>query len=110
MSRKHDFIRSQQNRDAHPESDMVGSAASVEETQRRRSVQNVSPQDRQEPQAGKYANDRNKMGDTEPTQINEGRRTPRSRHESEMHIGSDNQIRSRQPTPSAGESHGPSGG
>nr|WP_240787136.1 hypothetical protein [Ramlibacter rhizophilus] len=89
---------------------MVGSAAQQEEQQRRESVQNVSAQDRQEPHRGKYGNDHNKMGEQQPTQKNEGQRTPQSRHDNEMHVGGDNRIQSRQANPQAGESHGPSGG
>lgn len=110
MSKKHDFLRSEQNRDKHPESKMTGSESAVQEQQRRDSVQNVSPQDRQEAHSGKYANDHNKMGNSEPTQIHEGRRTPKSRHDNETHIGGQNQIRVREHTRPAGESHGPSGG
>jgi hypothetical protein len=44
---------------------------------------------------GKVANDTNKMGEQAPTQINEGRRTPDSRHDREAHVGSDNQTQSR---------------
>lgn len=110
MSKKQDFLRNEQSRDQHPESNMVGSAASVEEEQRRKSVQNVSPQDRQEAHTGKYGNDHNKMGEQHATQTNQGRRTPESRHDKEMHVGGDNRIQSRQANPQAGESHGPSGG
>ena len=44
---------------------------------------------------GKVENDHNKMGDKEPTQLNEGRRTPDSRHDREAHIGGSNQTQSR---------------
>jgi len=81
MSKKQDFIRSQQNRDKHPESGMAGSARAVQEESRRRTVQKASAQDRQAPMSGKLSNDHNKMGETKPTQKNEGRRTPESRHE-----------------------------
>lgn len=81
MTKKQEFLREQQNRDKHPESDMVGSAASVEDEQRRKTIQNVSPQDRQEPHTPKYSNDHNKMGDKSPTQTNQGQRTPESRHD-----------------------------
>ena len=63
MSKKQDFLRREQSRDKHPESGMAGSAASVEEEARRRSVQSVSDQDRKAPLGGKYANDRNKQGE-----------------------------------------------
>lgn len=103
MSKKQDFLRQQQSRDKHPESGMAGSAASVEEQARRRSVQAVGDQDRQAPLSGKYANDRNKQGEQAPTQRNEGRRTPHSRHDNEMHIGSGNQPQVRKGSPASGE-------
>lgn len=103
MSKKQDFLRQQQSRDKHPESDMAGSAASVEEQARRRSVQSTSPQDRQAPLSGKYANDHNKMGDKAPTQTNEGRRTPHSRHDAEMHVGSGNKPQVRKGSPASGD-------
>jgi hypothetical protein len=81
MSKKQDFLKSEQNRDQHPESGMMGSASAVQEQERRRSVQRVSPQDRQEPHTPKASNDHNKMGHTEPTQTNQGQRTPESRHD-----------------------------
>ena len=87
MSKKTDFLRSEQNRDKHPESQMAGSAASVTQQQARKSVQRVSAKDRQEPQTPKYSNDHNKVGETKPTQKNEGRRTPKSRHDREIISG-----------------------
>lgn len=87
MSKKQDFLRSEQNRDKHPDSKMAGSAASVQEGTARRTVQRVSPQDRQVAQSPKYSNDHNKMGDTEPTQTNQGRRTPASRHDRQLISG-----------------------
>ena len=54
---------------------------------------------------GKVENDTNKTGDQEPTQKNEGRRTPQSRNHREAHIGSGNQTQSRR-----GNSGGSSGG
>ena len=54
---------------------------------------------------GKVDNDTNKMGDHEPTQKNEGRRTPESRSDRVAHIGSGNHSQSRQ-----GKSGGTSGG
>jgi len=54
---------------------------------------------------GKVENDTNKTGDQEPTQKNEGRRTPQSRNDREAHIGSGNQTQSRR-----GNSGGSSGG
>jgi len=44
---------------------------------------------------GKVVNDTNKMGDQEPSQKNEGQRTPQSRHDRETHVGSTNQVRAR---------------
>lgn len=73
MSKKHDFLRSEQNRDKHPDSKMAGSAASVQEGAARQGVQRVSPQDREVAQSPKYSNDHNKMGDTEPTQNTGGK-------------------------------------
>jgi hypothetical protein len=108
MSKKHDFLRSQQNRDKHPDSEMVGSAASVEEEQRRATVQNVSEQDRQEPNRGKVGNDHNKMGETHATQTHEGRRTPESRHDRETQVGTMNVVQAR--TGGKGAGRGPRGG
>ncbi|HEX2544875.1 MAG TPA: hypothetical protein VHL79_08355 [Ramlibacter sp.] len=54
------------------------------------------PQDEQTPQSGKNENDTNKQGNQAPTQKNEGRRTPKSRHDREDHIGghsNQNQVR-----------------
>lgn len=47
----------------------------------------VQPQDKQAAMTGKNENDTNKMGEQPPTQKNEGRRTPESRHDREDHIG-----------------------
>lgn len=47
---------------------------------------------------GKVENDHNKMGDKQPTQLNEGQRTPDSRHDREAHIGGSNQTQSRKGT------------
>lgn len=46
-----------------------------------------NPADKQEPQTGKVVNDSNKQGEQAPTQKNEGRRTPESRHDREDKIG-----------------------
>lgn len=53
------------------------------------------PKPTAEGSGGKVANDTNKMGEQNPTQKNEGRRTPESRHDRESHIGSTNVIRAR---------------
>ena len=95
MSNKQDFLRGQQSRDKHPESGITGSAAALEEEQRRRSVQSVSAQDRQEPNTPKLGNDRNKLGETRPTQTNQGRRTPQSRHDRQTVNGGMNVVQAR---------------
>ena len=46
-----------------------------------------SMQDKQAALSGKVENDTNKLGKEKPTQKNEGRRTPLSRHDREDHIG-----------------------
>jgi hypothetical protein len=56
---------------------------------------NQSPADKQAPMTGKVENDFNKQGEQAPTQKNEGRRTPESRHDREAHVGSDNQSNMR---------------
>jgi hypothetical protein len=57
-----------------------------------------NPADQQAPQTGKVENDHNKVGNTEPTQKNEGKRTPDSRSDRESHIGGNNQNQSRRGT------------
>ena len=57
--------------------------------------QKQNPRDAQEPQSGKVENDTNKLGDQQPTQKNEGRRTPKSRHDRESQIGGGNQVQAR---------------
>jgi hypothetical protein len=84
MTKKQDFIRKEQSRDKHPDSKMVGSAASLEQEQQRKSVKRVAAQDRQAPHTGKYSNDHNKVGEARPTQTNQGRRTPQSRHDRQI--------------------------
>jgi hypothetical protein len=54
-----------------------------------------NPRDEQAPKSGKSDNDRNKLGDAPATQLNQGHRTPDSRHDREAHVGSGNQTRSR---------------
>jgi hypothetical protein len=51
--------------------------------------------DKQAPLSGKVENDFNKIGHQKPTQKNEGRRTPESRHDRESHLGAQNQTFSR---------------
>lgn len=91
MSKKQDFIRSEQNRDKHPEKNQAGSA--TDKTVRAQAKGN--PADHQVPGTGKVANDHNKLGNTEPTQKNEGERTPESRHDRENLAGSHNQVSAR---------------
>jgi hypothetical protein len=54
-----------------------------------------NPRDDQTPQSGKSDNDRNKLGGKSETQLNQGHRTPSSRHDRESQIGSSNQSQSR---------------
>lgn len=63
------------------------------------------PKPTAEGSGGKVENDTNKMGEQEPTQKNEGRRTAKSRHDREAHVGSSNQTQSRR-----GSSGGSAGG
>jgi hypothetical protein len=56
-----------------------------------------SEQDKQASHTGKAENDRNKQGEQPPTQNNEGRRTPESRHDREDHVGN-NQVKVRRGT------------
>ena len=51
--------------------------------------------DAQAPQAGKVANDHNKVGEQPLTQKNEAKRTSESRTDRQAHIGSSNQTQSR---------------
>lgn len=44
---------------------------------------------------GKVENDTNKMGEQRPTQKNEGKRTPQSRHDRDTLVGTSNQVRAR---------------
>jgi len=54
-----------------------------------------NPQDKQTPRSGKVENDTNKVGEKEPTQLNQGQRTPDSRSDREAHVGGSNQSQSR---------------
>ena len=62
--------------------------------------------DQQEPHSGKVSNDHNKTGEQEPTQKNEGQRTPESRHDRETHVGSHNQVKARRNTGGGGGAGG----
>ena len=46
--------------------------------------------------SGKVAQAHNSTGDKAATQLNQGRRSPESRHDRDAHIGSGNQVQSRQ--------------
>jgi len=61
-----------------------------------------NPRDKQTGLSGKVENDTNKLGETRPTQKNEGRRTPESRHDRDVRIGGENQNQSRRGAPSSG--------
>lgn len=54
-----------------------------------------NPRDDQAPQTGKVENDTNKLGDQDVTQLNQGQRTPKSRHDRDSHVGGGNQLQSR---------------
>ena len=61
----------------------------------------ANPRDKQAPQSGKVENDFNKLGEQRPTQKNEGRRTPASRHDREAQVGN-NQTQMRRGGPAGG--------
>jgi hypothetical protein len=65
-----------------------------------------NPRDKQAALSGKVENDFNKLGEQKPTQKNEGRRTPGSRHDRESQLGSDNQSQARRGGPNSGEAGG----
>jgi hypothetical protein len=54
-----------------------------------------NPRDEQAAKSGKSDNDKNKLGEAPATQLNQGQRTPDSRHDREAHVGSSNQTQSR---------------
>lgn len=95
MTKKQDFLRSEQSRDKHPDRLMAGSAASEELRGSAKANKRASAADRQTPHSGKVENDRNKMGEQRATQRNEGRRTPESRHERMEPRGGHNQVSER---------------
>jgi hypothetical protein len=57
-----------------------------------------NPRDKQPGQTGKVENDSNKMGEQEPTQKNQGKRTPLSRSDRESQVGGSNQSQARRGT------------
>jgi hypothetical protein len=106
MTKKQDFLRSEQSRDKHPERLMAGSAASQTLRGGARTNKAQAAADQQEPHTGKLANDHNKVGNQRPTQKNEGRRTPESRHDRLMLRGADNKIAERKGGPGGGRGGG----
>ena len=64
-----------------------------------------NPRDEQTPNTGKVENDTNKLGEQAPTQLNQGKRTPESRHDREAKIGN-NQSHMRQGGPNGGDQSG----
>jgi hypothetical protein len=54
-----------------------------------------NPRDKQTGHTGKVENDTNKMGEQDPTQLNQGKRTPDSRSDREAHVGGGNQSQAR---------------
>lgn len=60
---------------------------------------NQNPRDKQAPQSGKVENDTNKLGEQDPTQLNQGQRTPASRSDRESQVGGSNQSQSRRAPP-----------
>lgn len=104
MSKKQDFLRDEQSRTKHPERHQVGSPSDAAAAAAQADV----PADQQEPHTGKVANDHNKVGHQEPTQTNQGQRTPESRHDRQtMGAGPHNQISARKGGGGAGR--GPRG-
>jgi len=95
VSKKQDFIKSQQNRDKHPDSGHKGSAADVELRGANSANVGLNPADKQAPRSGKLANDHNKQGAQAATQKNQARRTPESRHDRLMVAGSENKVAKR---------------
>jgi len=65
----------------------------------------AAAQDKQAALSGKVENDTNKLGKEAPTQKNEGRRTPLSRHDREAQIGN-NQAKMRGGSPQQGKRGG----
>ena len=108
MSKKQDFIRSEQSRDKHPDRLMAGSAAE-QALKLQRAQAKGNPADHQLPGTPKLANDPNKVGNKEATQTNQGRRTPESRHERQIIAGGPmNVVQAR--TGGKGGGRGPRGG
>lgn len=96
MSKKQDFIQSEQSRDKHPDRMQVGSKARETLESKGKAEGDTEARDQQEPHTGKLENDHNKMGHQHATQKNEGRRTPESRHDQQNIAGGpQNQVSAR---------------
>lgn len=65
-----------------------------------------SEQDKQVAHSGKVENDTNKLGKGQASQVNEGRRTPESRHDRENNIGN-NQRKMRGGSPQGSNTFSP---
>ena len=65
-----------------------------------------SASDKQAGHSGKVENDTNKLGKGQASQVNEGRRTPESRHDRESHIGN-NQRKMRGGSPQGSNTFSP---
>jgi hypothetical protein len=87
MTKKQDFLRAQQSRDKHPE---LGSGKNTRGHAKGQA--DMNPADKQAAHTGKVANDHNKQGHQAPTQKNEGRRTPESRHDRLVFAGGPQNI------------------
>lgn len=59
--------------------------------------------------SGKVAQAHNSTGDKPTTQLNQGRRSPESRHDRDAHIGSSNQVQSRRGAAGSGGGGGSRG-
>ena len=104
MSKKQDFIRSEQSRDKQPGTMKKGGAAGKTV----RAQAKGSTADHQPPHTPKLSNDHNKVGDKEATQTNQGQRTPHSRHERQVTAGGpQNVVQAR--TGGKGAGRGPRG-
>ena len=91
MKTKQDHLRSEQSREKHPERMQKGGGA--DRTMRSQAKGSVA--DHQPPGTPKVQNDRNKMGNKQPTQTNQGQRSPQARHDRESQVGSSNQVEMR---------------
>lgn len=108
MSKKQEFLQKEQSRDKHPERMMKGSAAQ-QTAKAARGQAKGNPADHQPPHTPKLANDHNKVGNQEPTQTNQGQRTPQSRNDRQTLAGGPmNVVQAR--TGGKGAGRGPRGG